>query len=178
MTSKMNVRALFSGSFPVAALMCLMTAIPANAQTASNTFGSTANFGAAKGFSSYTFRNPQASNNPTFPNPASPLVYPTVRGGFSAFANQINNTPNTSIPSYSGTSGVPTTASTSTSAGYSGLGSSSSGGLSATTLNLTPSSSANSILNTNPSSNNAGFNNAGTETTNSTGIINASSGLR
>jgi hypothetical protein len=156
--------------------MCLV--VPAFAQTASNNFGASANFGGTRGFTSYTFRNPQGSNNPTFPNPASPLPYNTNRGGVSAFANQINNTPNTSIPSYSGTSGQPTTASNSTSAGYSGVGSASASGLSNTTLNLTPSSGANSILNTNPSSNNAGFNNAGTQTTNTTGIINGGSGLR
>ena len=140
------------------------------AQTASNNFGSTSNFGATRGFSSYTFRNPQTFNTPTYPNPASPLAYPTVRGGIGAFANQINNTPNTNIQSYSGTNGL--------NAQGKSLSSINLTGLSNTSLNLTPLSASTPNTSTNPASNNPGFNNQGTATNNTTGIINQGSGLR
>lgn len=140
------------------------------AQTASNNFGSSSNFGATRGFSSYTFRNPQGFNTPTFPNPASPLVYPTVRGGTSVFANQINNTPNTNIQSYSGTNGLNSAGKSISTINLTGLSNSS--------LNLTPLSASTPNTSTNPASNNPGFNNQGTATNNTTGIINQGSGLR
>ena len=148
------------GSFGTAAI----------AQTASNNFGSSSNFGATRGFSSYTFRNPQTFNTPTFPNPASPLAYPTVRGGTGAFANQINNTPNTNIQSYSGTNGLNSQGKSISTINLTGL--------SNTSLNLTPLSASTPNTSTNPASNNPGFNNQGTATNNTTGIINQGSGLR
>lgn len=152
------------------AAMFSIVAIPAFAQSATNSFGSSSSFGNNRGFSSYTFRNPQTFNNPTFPNPASPTVYPTVRGGASAFANQINNTPNTNIRSYSGTNGVD--------AQGRSLSNINLQGLSNTGLNLTPLSTSTTNNSTNPASNSPGFNNQGTLTGNSTGIINQGSGLR
>lgn len=140
------------------------------AQTASNNFGSSSNFGATRGFSSYTFRNPQGFNTPTFPNPASPLAYPTVRGGVGAFANQINNTPNTNVQSYSGTNGLNAQGKSISTINLTGL--------SNTSLQLTPLSSSTPNTSTNPASNNPGFNNQGTATNNTTGIINQGSGLR
>lgn len=140
------------------------------AQTASNNSGTSSNFGGTRGFSSYTFRNPQSFNTPTYPNPASPLVYPTVRGGSAAFANQINNTPNTNIQSYSGTNGLNAQGKSISTINLQGLSNSS--------LNLTPLSQSTSNVSTNPASNNPGFNNQGTATNNTTGIINQGSGLR
>lgn len=144
--------------------------IAAFAQTATNNSGVSSNFGATRGFSSYTFRNPQSFNNPTYPNPGSPLLYPTVRGGTGAFANQINNTPNTNIQSYSGTNGLNAQGKSISSINLTGL--------SNTSLNLTPLSASTPNTSTNPASNNPGFNNQGTASNNTTGIINQGSGLR
>jgi len=152
------------------ALLIATCGSAALAQTASNNFGSSSNFGATRGFSSYTFRNPQTFNTPTYPNPASPLAYPTVRGGTGAFANQINNTPNTNIQSYSGTNGLNSQGKSLSSINLTGL--------SNTSLNLTPLSASTPNTSTNPASNNPGFNNQGTATSNTTGIINQGSGLR
>ncbi|HEY9730713.1 MAG TPA: hypothetical protein V6C89_02290 [Drouetiella sp.] len=169
----MNRTARMLGALALASIVgnsagCLTEA--AFAQTASNNSGTSSSFGANRGFSSYTFRNPQSFNTPTFPNPASPLLYPTVRGGTGAFANQINNTPNTNIQSYSGTNGLNAQGKSISTINLQGLSNNS--------LNLTPLSQSTSNVTTNPASNNPGFNNQGTATNNTTGIINQGSGLR
>jgi hypothetical protein len=167
--SRLNFRTSFAATLVAAGFFAITSGGSAIAQSASNNFGSSSSFGATRGFSSYTFRNPQTFNTPTFPNPASPLVYPTTRG-VAVFANQINNTPNTNIQSYSGTNGVNAQGKSISTINLSGL--------SNTSLNLTPLSAATPNTSTNPASNNPGFNDQGTTTNNSTGIINQGSGLR
>lgn len=145
------------------------------AQSNVNSFGSTSSYGASRGFTSYTFRNPTAGNSPTFPNPSSPLVYTTVRGGVGAFANQINNTPNTSIPSYAGLNGVtgnPTSLnSVSTLNNPTGASSTTGTSLPNATLNLTPTSTQTLPTLTTTSITNPTVNNVGAATNSTAGLI-------